>query len=60
MPRKLEAAKCGDRTEAVDVIVEATGCGVDDATIVVFMFRCRRRQRSEPSRKGHNVVLREI
>ena len=34
---KLEAAKCGDRTGAVDAIFEATSCGVDDATIVVFM-----------------------
>ena len=38
MTTKLEAAKCGDRAGAVDAIVEATNCGVDDATIVVFML----------------------
>ncbi|CAB4026406.1 Hypothetical predicted protein, partial [Paramuricea clavata] len=34
----LEADKRGDRTGAVDAIVKATSCGVDDATIVVFML----------------------
>ena len=38
MTTKLEAAKCDYRTGAVDAIVEATSCGVDDATIVVFML----------------------
>jgi hypothetical protein len=35
---KLEAGKCCDRAGAVDAIVEATSCGVDDVTIVVFML----------------------
>jgi hypothetical protein len=38
MTTKLEAAKCDYRTGAVDAIVEATSCGVDEATIVVFML----------------------
>jgi hypothetical protein len=31
-------AKCGDRAGAVGAIDEATSCGVDDATIVVFLL----------------------
>ncbi|CAB4037406.1 Hypothetical predicted protein, partial [Paramuricea clavata] len=35
---KLKAAKYDDRAGAVDAIVKATSCGVDDTTIVVFML----------------------
>jgi hypothetical protein len=38
MTTKFEAAKCGDRAGAVGAIDEATSCGVDDATIVVFLL----------------------